>query len=157
MTLDELQKPASQQEMAELIALLANSSYQAIARRMAFEIDAARNRPNDAVVKYCDQPMRVTCDRKCNKAWGINTRQRIRLSEDESDWAYVADHELGNAPADPGTYEGGVAKPSSPDEFPQKWCVRACERCNHSQPDQWMHPLPVISFDNRVRNVESPA
>lgn len=35
---------------------------------------------------------------------------------------------MGEAPADPGTYEGGDAKPTYLGERLNKWCVRECER-----------------------------
>lgn len=84
---------------------------------------------NKAEIVFFGQRRVVACDRKCSKAWGINNRPRIELSDEEDDYAYLADDELENAPIDPGTYEGGHAKPLSPDEFPNKWCVRECERC----------------------------
>lgn len=80
-------------------------------------------------VTYCGQPMFVDCDRNCAKAWGINVRPRAQLSDDPDDYAFLADNELGDAPIDPGTYEGDHAKPLTPDAFPNKWCVRQCERC----------------------------
>ena len=65
----------------------------------------------------------VSCDGKCEKAWGRNSRpygiEDSPLSDEEIEW---------NAPADPGTYEGGDGKPKSNREFPNKWCVRECER-----------------------------
>lgn len=112
---------------------------------------------NNDVVPYFGQPMRVTCDRKCNKAWGMNNRPRIQLSYKEDDYAFLADDELGEAPVDPGTYEGQHAKPLSPDEFPNKWCVRECERCNHSDVGKWMEPLAVIDFSKRVYNIKNRA
>jgi hypothetical protein len=78
-------------------------------------------------ITYFGQPCAVACDAKCNKAWGVNNRPRIRFDEDD-DFAYLADGELGDAPADPGTYEGGCAKPTHPSERLNKWCVRECER-----------------------------
>jgi hypothetical protein len=107
---------------------------------------------NDAVITFFCQPARVVCDRQCHKAWGINNRPRVQLSDDPDDYAFLADDELGEAPADPGTYEGGDAKPLSPDEFPQKWCVRECERCAMSQPGEYHLPLVVRSFDQRRYN-----
>ncbi|MBI3821927.1 MAG: hypothetical protein HY289_04520 [Planctomycetes bacterium] len=107
---------------------------------------------NEAVITYFGEPMKVACDRRCDKAWGGNHRPRVQLSESVDDFAYLADDELGEAPADPGTYEGGETKPESPDEFPNKWCVRECERCASSAPGQWRMPLPLTAFDKRVYN-----
>lgn len=82
------------------------------------------------LVTYFGQPMAVACDAKCHKAWGINSRPKIPLDPtDEDDFVYLADDQLGDAPDDPGTYEGGDAKPQSPDARMNKWCVRECERC----------------------------
>ena len=67
---------------------------------------------------FFGQQVTVICDEKCNKAWGINAHPRIG---DEM----IADKLLGDAPADPGTYEGGEDKnPGSHN----RWCVRECER-----------------------------
>jgi hypothetical protein len=84
---------------------------------------------NEATIPYGRETIQVACDRHCHKAWGSTTRPSIQLSDDEDDLVYLADDELGDAPADPGTYEAWDAKPSSPDHFPNRWCVRACERC----------------------------
>lgn len=75
------------------------------------------------------------CDGKCNKAWGRNGRPRVQISDHVDDYAHLADDELGEAPVDPGTYEGDHAKPADargPDDI-NKWCVRECERA-------WMSP-----------------
>lgn len=108
---------------------------------------------NEAVITYCGQQAKVVCDRQCNKAWGINTRPRVQLSDDEDDYAFLADGELGDAPIDPGTYEGQDGKPESPNEFPNRWCVRECERSSMSEPGKWKFPLPVRTFDERRPNI----
>lgn len=82
------------------------------------------------LVRYFDQPMAVACDVKCDKAWGVSQRPRVYFDPaDEDDSAYVSDGELGTAPIDPGTYEGGYGKPQMPAQRMNKWCVRECERC----------------------------
>lgn len=68
------------------------------------------------------------CDENCNKAWGIDKRPREQLSNDEDDVVFLADDELGDAPTDTGTYDGGHAKPVQKEERPNKWCLRTCER-----------------------------
>ena len=71
----------------------------------------------------------LICDGKCNKAWGINQRERHLLSdEDEDDYEWLADDELGEAPKDPHSYEGGDAKPICDNEKLNRWCCRECER-----------------------------
>lgn len=104
---------------------------------------------NVALITYFGQRAKVACDRKCHKAWGTHSRPRVQLSDDDDDYAFLADDELGDAPADPGTYEGGSAKPTNPDEFPTRWCVRECERCSMSKPGEWQSPPELISFDER--------
>lgn len=73
------------------------------------------------------------CDMRCNKAWGVNGRRHAgelsQLSDDDDDIVYTCDAESGVAPSDPGTYEGGHAKPLTPVNH-NKWCLRECERSN---------------------------
>ena len=76
---------------------------------------------------YCGRPRTVTCDSRCDKAWGINSRPSIQLSDDEEDTAYLADDELGTAPDVSPIQEGGDNKPRRPTVH-NKWCVRECER-----------------------------
>lgn len=78
-------------------------------------------------ITYFGKPCAVACDARCDKAWGVHGRPKIEFGEDD-DVAYLADGELGTAPADPGTYEGGQGKPQHPSERLNKWCVRECER-----------------------------
>jgi len=78
-------------------------------------------------VVYFDAPVTCACDMKCEKAWGLSTRPREQLSDDINDVVWLSDSELGEAPTDPGTYEGACAKPFHPKEH-NKWCVRECER-----------------------------
>lgn len=104
------------------------------------------------MITYFGQPARVKCDGNCTKAWGINNRPKIQLSSDEDDYFWLADGELGEAPIDPGTYEGGIAKPLSPNEFPNKWCVRECERCRMSAMGEFDEPLPLRDFSHRRYN-----
>lgn len=78
-------------------------------------------------IQWMGQQVILACDGNCCKAWGISQRQKQELSADPDDVSYLADGELGAAPADPGTYEGGCAKPSSPAGM-NRWCARECER-----------------------------
>src|SRR5258708_1531509 len=84
------------------------------------------------------------CDGQCDKAWGINSRPSVAAhtpgfnGDPHDDYAYLADDELGIAPRDPGTYEGGYGKPKrarGPEDI-NKCCVRECERSWISHPDQ---------------------
>lgn len=59
---------------------------------------------------FFGRPIWLACDGECGQAWGHN-------------WHGVKEAQ---APADPGTYEGGHAKPT--DKRHNKWCARECER-----------------------------
>lgn len=87
-----------------------------------------------AIITYFGKERVVKCDGRCDKAWGVSGRPRKQLSDDPDDYVFLPDSELGIAPIDPGTYEGGHAKPENADYFPNKWCVRECERCIMSYP-----------------------
>lgn len=105
-------------------------------------------------ITYLRQPAVLLCDGKCEKAWGINNRPKIVLTEgDDDDYYYVPDGELGTAPEDPGTYEGFHGKPH-PSEGPDRmntWCARECERSMFLDPrkDEFEPPR---NFDRRVYN-----
>lgn len=100
----------------------------------------------EKIIQFVNQPAKVNCDGNCKKAWGVNSRPKKYLSADPDDYEFLSDSELGEAPIDPGTYEGSDAKPLSLDEFPNKWCVRECERCNMSDPGKHDEYLPVLSY-----------
>ena len=104
-------------------------------------------------ITFFDTPAAVGCDGKCNKAWGANTRPKVQISDDPDDFAYMADHELGEAPEDPGTYECDDAKPTNPEDRLNRWCVRECERSAMTNPDGDMTELP--DFSSRRYNIDS--
>ena len=60
---------------------------------------------------------------KCSKIIHLT-----QFSKDPDDVAWLADHEIGVAPEDPGTYEGDHGKPQQPEDRLNKWCFRECER-----------------------------
>lgn len=99
-------------------------------------------------ILYFGKPRCVTCDAKCNKAWGINSRPRVRFDEDD-DYAFLADGELGEAPDDLGTYEGMDGKPLAPEMRLNKWCVRECERAEKGDLGQL---IEVRDYSARVYN-----
>lgn len=111
----------------------------------------------EAIVTFFGEKVKVGCDGNCRKAWGISSRPKVQLSDDSDDaaddYAFLNDNELGDAPADPGTYEGGYGKPDSSAQFPNKWCVRECERSRMSKPDQLDSPLPLPDFSKRQYNM----
>lgn len=103
-------------------------------------------------VLYFGKPVTVGCDEQCHKAWGINNRPKRQLSDDPDDYVFLADHELGFAPADPGTYEGECAKPREKSERMNKWCVRECER--NAMEDKGT-PLTLPDLENPRPNMGS--
>jgi hypothetical protein len=107
----------------------------------------------ESTVLYFNQVAKVACDKNCKKAWGFSNRPNVKLSEKEDDIAWLSDGEMGDAPDDPGTYEGGDAKPLAGDKTPNKWCIRECERCVMSSPGESDKPLPLRDWTNRVYNI----
>lgn len=107
----------------------------------------------EKVIQYYGQSAKVACDEKCNKAWGINNRPKNQLSNDDDDYEFLADSELGEAPEDPGTYEGGHGKPYNKQGIPNKWCVRECERCSISKSGESHLPLALRDFSVRRPNI----
>lgn len=78
---------------------------------------------------YCGPVVVLACDARCDRAWGITIRPRVDADlKDQGSHAFQTDSELGEAPADPLTREGGVGKPRNPEERLNKWCTRECER-----------------------------
>lgn len=95
----------------------------------------------------------IACDGNCDKAWGVNARPRSQLSDDPDDYAFHADAELGTAPIDPGSYEGGHAKPKQrpmTGEQMNKWCCRECERCVISDRGE---QIVLQDFSKRIANI----
>lgn len=97
-------------------------------------------------------PRMAVCDRRCDKAWGVNGRRAdtgssIEFDQDD-DVVYLADGEVGDAPRDPGTYEGGQGKPMFPDEH-NKWCLRECERSSVIEVGE---PIRIHDFGHRLYN-----
>lgn len=107
-------------------------------------------------VLFCGVPVTFGCDGQCHKAWGIQYRPRVQLSANVDDYAYLADHEVGFAPADPGTSEGPDSKPCNTvmtdGQRMNKWCARQCERS-----DMWKRgEQPLLRlFDERRYNIPS--
>ena len=107
----------------------------------------------ETIITFFGRKAKVACDKKCNKAWGINWRPSIKFDEnDPDDYAFLADDELGEAPEDPSTYEGGEGKPKPPVQAHNKWCVRECERCAMSKPGEYHMPLELPDFSQRRYN-----
>jgi hypothetical protein len=104
-------------------------------------------------ILFFGKKVQVGCDETCSKAWGINNRPNIQLdATDPDDVVFLSDAELGIAPVDPRTYEGGHAKPRPGDTIPNKWCVRECERCHMSKIGK---ELILPNFSKRIYNIPS--
>lgn len=103
----------------------------------------------EKLITYFGQQAKVACDEQCHKAWGVTSRPKEQLSDDEDDYAFLADDELGIAPIDPKTYEGGEGKPRSKESIPNKWCVRECERCVMSKPNESHLELKLRDLSKR--------
>ena len=97
---------------------------------------------NEAYIIFCSRKAKIGCDRKCFKAWG--TAERPRKADGEE---YRTDNELPLAPACPDTAEGRDIKPGNPDKFPNKWCIRQCERSAISEIGKHDMPLELPDFD----------
>lgn len=103
-------------------------------------------------ITFCGQAAVMACDQLCDKAWGTNNRPThyfLSEEEDPDDHEYLADQELGEAPSDPGTYEGGHGKPTCEEEKHNKWCCRECERCEMVRPGEAFN---LSDFTKRVPN-----
>lgn len=93
----------------------------------------------------------LACEGKCIKAWGISSRQKINFDvNDPDDYAFLADDELGDAPNQPGTWEGGHGKPSDPSQM-NKWCARECERSGIFESGE-----PIVLTDYSARHYNQP-
>jgi hypothetical protein len=100
----------------------------------------------EKIITFCGKQAKVACDGNCDKAWGINSRPS---NEDKTEW--LSDIELDKAPANPGTYEGGEGKPSNSSKFPNKWCVRECERCYMTSSDGNIEDDLKLDFSKRIK------
>lgn len=101
-------------------------------------------------IVFLGQNAVLTCDAKCSKAWGINSRPKQHLSENPDDYEFLSDSELGDAPIDPQIYEGGHAKPRIKAERHNQWCARECERSRIAKKTE-DYNLP--DFDKRLPNI----
>lgn len=97
-------------------------------------------------IVFFNRSTTMLCDGKCNKAWGMNCRPQVYFDNngeplldmnspdfDYDNHAYLPDNLLGEAPRNPGTYEGGYGKPdmaavNADPSLMNKWCARECER-----------------------------
>ena len=110
----------------------------------------------EKAITFFGRRAKIACDGRCDKAWGKSERPLVLLGDgsDEDDFAWLADDEVGTAPADPGSYEGGHGKPidaASGDDM-NKWCARECERCVMSERGKADEPLTLRDFSKRLNN-----
>lgn len=107
-------------------------------------------------LKAYGQEIVIACDQNCSKAWGRACRPRLSLNpDDEDDFAYIPDDDLGIAPRDPETYEGDHAKPMHPDRH-NKWCLRECERSKSCLATEFPR-LALEDFTKPVYNYKARA
>ncbi len=100
----------------------------------------------------CGKKYKLACDGNCSKAWGINNRPTIQIDENnEDDYAYLSDDELGIAPEDMGTYECNDGKPIYNEEKLNKWCYRECERSKRFELNE---EIILDDFSKRVYNIK---
>lgn len=92
-------------------------------------------------VRFFGKVVTLTCDGRCDKAWGINSRRKkffVPEKEDLDDFVYLGDDELGKARL-PMTSEDSDMRPSNAPvtdgQVMNKWCARECERCRMQDPD----------------------
>ena len=84
-------------------------------------------------ITFLGRPVVLACDGNCNKAWGMQNRPTVAKADSNRRWCL--DAELGYAPDDPGTSEGGDVKPAGPRDM-NKWCARECERSSLYGPNE---------------------
>jgi hypothetical protein len=113
--------------------------------------------PQKKINWFDREQLTLACDGRCDKAWGINHRPKVEFDPNEpDDMAFLADHEVGTAPEDPGTYEGGYGKPSgvplgdNDGRLMNKWCSRECERSSINEKGE---PVVIVSFAERRFNM----
>jgi hypothetical protein len=102
------------------------------------------------LITYFGHKVILACDEKCDKAWGSRSRPKIQLDDNDiNDYCFLADNELGIAPKNPGTYEGGDGKPTGDEEKMNKWCRRECER---SSINDLLGEIEIKDFSKRRYN-----
>ena len=106
-------------------------------------------------ISWRNPRLAVACDGKCHKAWGYANRPRVQLDpNDEDDYELLADHEVGEAPADPGTYDGSAME-GKPEAGAKKkmnlWCLRSCERSVRIEGELKL-PIKLPDFSKRIPN-----
>lgn len=107
----------------------------------------------EQIIQFCGAPMKIACDEKCHKAWGMNERPKIQLSDNEDDYCYLADGELGTAPESSPHLCCDEDKPRGKSEIPNKWCANECERCAMSEYGRSAEPLALTDFSKRTYNM----
>jgi hypothetical protein len=65
-------------------------------------------------ITFAGQALTAICDFKCERACGKHARPTAKLSSGDAHYAFFSDGELGAAPDEPGTEEGGCRKPDHP-------------------------------------------
>lgn len=82
--------------------------------------------PQHRLIRYFGRMTTLSCDGRCDLAWGTWGGRRYIDDVPLTDAEMLA--AVGPAPVDPGTTEGGDRKPGPIDPALNKWCARNCER-----------------------------
>lgn len=108
-------------------------------------------------IRFFGAEQNLSCDGRCDKAFGINGRPRIMFSADPDDHVFKGDSEVGTAPPPGqtvGIAEGECLKPSatplSDPAVMNKWCVRECERSALTSLDE---PIELPNMDAPTPNL----
>ena len=98
-------------------------------------------------IVFFGQDCHLYCDGKCYKAWGINSRPRVKIDGKEY---WVSDKEFEYAPYDPGTYEDAPGKPMmrSGRDMNKGW-ARDCARSHIVDYGEKLDKNKLINWDER--------
>ena len=98
-----------------------------------------------SMINYQRMRMLAACDSRCDYAHGIAGRERVRLSKNENDWAYVSDDDAGPAAENYAARDFEKPRDGKPHT---KHCVQICERsCLFSQDALGADWDPVFEAD----------
>jgi len=109
---------------------------------------------NRDIIQYCGQPMGVGCDGRCDLAigidWCLNDGKTPDLLQIKRNG-----YTLAELRSDPGSSEGDERKMFNDSGFPNKWCVRQCERCKQiGERDVTADEDPAVVEKRRMERVK---
>lgn len=109
-----------------------------------------RKRLFGSEIPYTDNDTWISCDGKCDKAFGLAERPISENSLAEGDFEWLADDEVGDAPEVSCHTIDGENKPQLITELHNKWCIVHCERSILMTLGQ---EATLPNFDKRVPNI----